>query len=88
MGDPSPPSTRGDADVEPGRQPRADGDAADAPTAGPDDEWPAAAVESTETLDRPMPGFPGPGERPLPPTAPVPPGRGGAQKIPRPFSAR
>lgn len=87
MGDPSPPSTRGDAEIEPGPQPGADGDAADA-GARPEDEWPAAAAESTEALDRPMPGFPGPGEGPPPPTAPVPPGRGGAQKIPRPFSAR
>jgi 8-oxo-dGTP pyrophosphatase MutT (NUDIX family) len=52
------------------------------------DEWPDAAAESRRAFDRPLPGWPGPGERPLPPTAPVPAGRGGAQRIPRPYSAR
>jgi 8-oxo-dGTP pyrophosphatase MutT (NUDIX family) len=54
--------------------------------AGP--EWPDAAVESREALDEPMPGWPGPDDQPLPPTAPVPAGRGGDQKIPRPYNAR
>ena len=51
-------------------------------------EWPDAAVESRETLDRPLPGWPGPDDPPVPPTAPVPAGRGGDQQIPRPHSAR
>ena len=35
-----------------------------------------------------MAGWPGPGEPSPPPTLPVPPGRGGAQIIPRPLKAR
>ncbi|HEX5366384.1 MAG TPA: NUDIX domain-containing protein [Acidimicrobiales bacterium] len=58
------------------------------PPARPEDEWPAAAAESAEALDRPAPGFPGLGGTPPPPPAPVAPGRGGAQRIPRPYSAR
>jgi 8-oxo-dGTP pyrophosphatase MutT (NUDIX family) len=51
-------------------------------------EWPDSAVSSREALARRLHGWPGPGERPAGPTAPVPPGRGGDQKIPRPFNAR
>jgi 8-oxo-dGTP pyrophosphatase MutT (NUDIX family) len=51
-------------------------------------EWPDAAVSSREALDRGLPGWPAPGEEPPGPTAPVPPGRGGEQRIPRPFNAR
>ena len=57
-------------------------------------EWPAAApvapqepVTAREAMARRMPGWPGPGEEPAPPTRPVPPGRGGDQRIPRPFTA-
>lgn len=55
---------------------------------GPRAEWPAASVSSREALDRGFPGWPGPGEEPPGPTRPVPPGRGGDQRIPRPFNAR
>ncbi|MBN2621809.1 MAG: NUDIX domain-containing protein [Acidimicrobiales bacterium] len=51
-------------------------------------EWPDAAVSSREALDRGLPGWPKPGEQPPGPTRPVPAGRGGDQKIPRPFNAR
>lgn len=87
MGEPSSPSAPGGgADVE--RDAGGDDAAGQAGGSRPEDEWPAAAAESTEALDRPLPGFPGPGEQPPPPTAPVPAGRGGAQRIPRPFTAR
>lgn len=51
-------------------------------------EWPDAAVSSREALERGLPGWPRPGEEPPGPTQPIPPGRGGDQKIPRPFNAR
>jgi 8-oxo-dGTP pyrophosphatase MutT (NUDIX family) len=51
-------------------------------------EWPDAAVESPDALDRARPGWPGPDDQPAPPTVPVPPGRGGDQNIPRPQGAR
>jgi 8-oxo-dGTP pyrophosphatase MutT (NUDIX family) len=54
--------------------------------AGP--EWPDAAAESRAALDEPMPGWPRADDPPVPPTAPVPAGRGGEQKIPRPYNAR
>jgi len=82
MGDPAP---RG---AVPGRT-AGDRPAGDRPGGDPpEDEWPAAAAESSAGLDRAIAGFPGPGETPPPPTVPVPAGRGGAQKIPRPFNAR
>ena len=89
MGDPSSPSPGGaaNADGEDG-PPAATARAGAAEPGRAEDVWPAAAAESAEALERPMPGFPGPGEQPPPPTAPVPPGRGGPQRIPRPFSAR
>lgn len=51
-------------------------------------EWPDVAAESRAALDEPMPGWPGPDDPPVPPTAPVPAGRGGEQRIPRPYNAR
>jgi 8-oxo-dGTP pyrophosphatase MutT (NUDIX family) len=54
-------------------------------------EWPESAtavVSSREAVERGLPGWPRPGEQPPGPTAPVPSGRGGDQKIPRPFNAR
>jgi 8-oxo-dGTP pyrophosphatase MutT (NUDIX family) len=51
-------------------------------------EWPDAAVSSREALDRGLPGWPKEGEEPPGPTRPIPAGRGGDQKIPRPFNAR
>lgn len=51
-------------------------------------EWPAAAVSSRQAVEQRLPGWPQPGEEPPGPTQPVPPGRGGDQKIPRPYNAR
>jgi 8-oxo-dGTP pyrophosphatase MutT (NUDIX family) len=51
-------------------------------------EWPDAAISSREALDRGLPGWPQPGDEPPGPTLPVPAGRGGDQKIPRPYNAR
>jgi 8-oxo-dGTP pyrophosphatase MutT (NUDIX family) len=51
-------------------------------------EWPADAVSSIEAFERGLPGWPAPGEEPPGPTRPVPPGRGGDQRIPRPLNAR
>jgi 8-oxo-dGTP pyrophosphatase MutT (NUDIX family) len=51
-------------------------------------EWPDAVVSSREALERGLPGWPKPGEEPPGPTRRVPEGRGGAQRIPRPFNAR
>src|SRR5690606_38933918 len=51
-------------------------------------EWPDAAESSPAQLDRVLAGWPRPGEEPPGPPAPVPPGRGGDQRIPRPFNAR
>jgi len=58
----------------------ADGDAAGT-------EWPAAAVSSREAMERGLPGWPRPGDELPGPTRPVPPGRGGDQRIPRPLNA-
>ena len=51
-------------------------------------EWPDAAVESHDAVDRLLPGWPRPDDAPVPPTVPVPVGRGGDQNIPRPHNAR
>jgi 8-oxo-dGTP pyrophosphatase MutT (NUDIX family) len=51
-------------------------------------EWPDAAISSRDALDHGLPGWPKPGEQPPGPTRPMPPGRGGDQKIPRPYNAR
>jgi 8-oxo-dGTP pyrophosphatase MutT (NUDIX family) len=58
-------------------------------------EWPDAALSSPErrvsareAMAAGMPGWPQPGEEPPGPTRPVPPGRGGDQRIPRPYNAR
>jgi 8-oxo-dGTP pyrophosphatase MutT (NUDIX family) len=51
-------------------------------------EWPDGVVSARAALERRLPGWPLPGEEPPGPTVPAPPGRGGAQKIPRPFNAR
>jgi 8-oxo-dGTP pyrophosphatase MutT (NUDIX family) len=61
------------------------GNASEAPAT----EWPEAVnVSAREAAERGLPGWPGPGEEPPAPPLPVPPGRGGAQRIPRPFNAR
>jgi 8-oxo-dGTP pyrophosphatase MutT (NUDIX family) len=51
-------------------------------------EWPDAAAESRDILSQPLPGWPRPDDPPVPPTAPIPAGRGGDQNIPRPHNAR
>jgi 8-oxo-dGTP pyrophosphatase MutT (NUDIX family) len=58
-------------------------------------EWPDAALSSPErrvsardAVAQGMPGWPRPGEEPPGPTRPVPSGRGGDQRIPRPYNAR
>ncbi len=58
------------------------------PAGGEWTEWPDGVVSARAALERRLPGWPQPGEDPPGPTRPVPPGRGGAQKIPRPFNAR
>jgi 8-oxo-dGTP pyrophosphatase MutT (NUDIX family) len=45
-------------------------------------------MTARQAVDRGLPGWPRPGEAPAPPTRPVPPGRGGDQRIPRPYNAR
>jgi 8-oxo-dGTP pyrophosphatase MutT (NUDIX family) len=52
------------------------------------DTWPDSFTSARDALAQGLPGWPGPGEEPLPPPAPVPDGRGGDQRIPRPFGAR
>jgi 8-oxo-dGTP pyrophosphatase MutT (NUDIX family) len=54
----------------------------------PSTEWPVAAMSTREAIVTGAPGWPRPGEQPAPPTRPVPAGRGGDQRIPRPFNAR
>lgn len=62
-------------------------DAADAAGAQPT-EWPEAVnVSARHAAERGLPGWPRPGEVPPGPPVPVPPGRGGQQRIPRPFNA-
>ena len=57
--------------------------------ADPSTEWPEAVNVSARTAaERGLPGWPRPGEVPPDPPVPVPPGRGGEQRIPRPFNAR
>jgi 8-oxo-dGTP pyrophosphatase MutT (NUDIX family) len=57
--------------------------------ADPSNEWPEAVnVSARAAAERGLPGWPQPGEVPPGPPVPVPPGRGGEQRIPRPFNAR
>jgi 8-oxo-dGTP pyrophosphatase MutT (NUDIX family) len=52
-------------------------------------EWPEAVnVSARLAAERGLPGWPRPGDEPPGPPVPVPPGRGGAQRIPRPLNAR
>jgi 8-oxo-dGTP pyrophosphatase MutT (NUDIX family) len=58
-------------------------------------EWPAAAspsptarISARQAVEQGLPGWPRPGEEPAPPPRPIPPGRGGNQRIPRPTNAR
>ncbi|HMG42344.1 MAG TPA: CoA pyrophosphatase [Acidimicrobiales bacterium] len=51
-------------------------------------EWPDGLVSARKALELGFPGWPQPGETPPPPPVPVPYGRGGAQRIPRPYTAR
>jgi 8-oxo-dGTP pyrophosphatase MutT (NUDIX family) len=62
------------------------------PLVGEDPDDPAAPaptrLSAREAMAQGLPGWPAPGEAPAPPTIPVPAGRGGEQRIPRPFNAR
>lgn len=51
-------------------------------------DWPDGLVSARKALELGLPGWPQPGEKPPPPPHPVPSGRGGAQRIPRPYTAR
>jgi 8-oxo-dGTP pyrophosphatase MutT (NUDIX family) len=50
--------------------------------------WPGGLISARSALERGLPGWPRPGEQPPGPPVPLPPGRGGQQRIPRPFNAR
>jgi 8-oxo-dGTP pyrophosphatase MutT (NUDIX family) len=56
------------------------------------DRRPAAGspgrVTARQAAELGLPGWPAPGEKPASPPVPVPAGRGGAQRIPRPYNAR
>jgi 8-oxo-dGTP pyrophosphatase MutT (NUDIX family) len=51
-------------------------------------DWPDSLISARTALERGLPGWPKPGEQPPGPPVPAPLGRGGAQRIPRPFNAR
>jgi 8-oxo-dGTP pyrophosphatase MutT (NUDIX family) len=51
-------------------------------------DWPGGLVSARKALELGLPGWPAPGEEPPPPPQPVPDGRGGEQRIPRPYTAR
>jgi 8-oxo-dGTP pyrophosphatase MutT (NUDIX family) len=51
-------------------------------------EWPDGLISARHALEKGLPGWPRPGEQPPDPPRPVPPGRGGDQRIPRPYNAR
>jgi len=51
-------------------------------------DWPGGLIAARRALELGLPGWPQPGETPPPPPVPVPYGRGGAQRIPRPYTAR
>ena len=51
-------------------------------------DWPDGLVSVRKAVEMGMPGWPQPGHTPPPPPVAVPYGRGGAQRIPRPYTAR
>ena len=51
-------------------------------------EWPEGLISARTAVEQGLPGWPKKGQKVPGPTAPVPPGRGGEQRIPRPFNAR
>ncbi len=57
------------------------------PLVGEDPPGPRV-ITAREAIAQGMPGWPAPGEAPAEPTMPIPAGRGGEQRIPRPFNAR
>jgi 8-oxo-dGTP pyrophosphatase MutT (NUDIX family) len=61
-----------------------------ADSAGPVDpaEWPEGLISARTAFDQGLPGWPRKGQKTPGPTAPVPDGRGGEQRIPRPFNAK
>jgi 8-oxo-dGTP pyrophosphatase MutT (NUDIX family) len=50
--------------------------------------WPEGLISARTAVEQGLPGWPRKGQKPPGPPAPVPAGRGGQQKIPRPFNAR
>jgi len=44
-------------------------------------------ASARQAMEHGLPGWPGVGDEPVPPPVPVPEGRGGAQRIPRPYAA-
>lgn len=66
----------------------ADGPSSDADRRDGRDTWPDSLISARDAVTRGLSGWPQPGEEPPPPPAPVPEGRGGAQRIPRPYAAR
>jgi len=51
------------------------------------DDWPDSLISARHAAEEGLAGWPRPGEEPPPPPTPVPPERGGVQRIPRPFNA-
>jgi len=51
-------------------------------------DWPAGITSARRALQLGLPGWPKPGDELPPPPTPVPHGRGGAQRIPRPYTAQ
>jgi 8-oxo-dGTP pyrophosphatase MutT (NUDIX family) len=74
MPDPTPTAGTPDPDVKDGRP-----------------DWPdgvASLISARVSFERELPGWPKPGDPPVGPPRPAPPGRGGVQRIPRPYNAR
>jgi 8-oxo-dGTP pyrophosphatase MutT (NUDIX family) len=51
-------------------------------------DWPDGLISARSALERGLPGWPKAGEKPPGPPIPVPLGRGGEQRLPRPYNAR
>jgi 8-oxo-dGTP pyrophosphatase MutT (NUDIX family) len=51
------------------------------------DDWPDSFISARHAAEQGLAGWPRPDQEPPPPPTPVPSGRGGVQRIPRPFNA-
>ena len=51
-------------------------------------DWPDGVTSARKALELGLPGWPKPGDELPPPPGEVPPGRGGAQRIPRPYTSQ